>query len=103
MKPIERQDIKLMIDSLDNLFTSDHSDEEYDNFVIESAISMLEDLGNAYHALQLENTNLKDSLDIRKAYYDSVFQDGANRIKKLMEENYKLKQDILQLEAMIED
>lgn len=71
MKQIERQDIKTMIDRLNNLIHSDHSDEDHDNFVIESATSILENLGNAYHVLQLENA--------------------------------KLKQDILQLEAMIED
>lgn len=71
MKQIERQGVKTMLAKLANLTLSDHSDEEYDNSIIQSAISMFEDLGNSYHALQLENA--------------------------------KLKQDILQLEAMIED
>ena len=66
VKQIERQDIKMMIDMLDDVIP--YCDNPC---TIESAISMLEDLGNAYHALQLEND--------------------------------KLKQDILQLEAMIED
>lgn len=66
-KQIERQDIKAMIDSLDSLYVYNRDV----NSVIQSAISMFEDLGNAYNTLQLEN--------------------------------YKLKQDILQLEAMIED
>lgn len=70
MKQIERQDIKTMIDMLDSIYIYE-ADEENIYSVIQSAISMFEDLGNAYHALQLENA--------------------------------KLKQDILQLEAMIED
>ena len=56
-----------MIDSLDSLYVYNRDV----NSVIQSAISMFEDLGNAYNALQLENA--------------------------------KLKQDILQLEVMIED
>lgn len=67
MKQIERQDIKVMIDSLDSLYVYNRNV----NSVIQSAISLFEDLGNAYHVLQIENC--------------------------------KLKQDILQLEAMIED
>ena len=70
MKQIERQDIKTMIDMLDGIYVYE-ADEENIYSVIQSAISMFEDLGNAYNALQLENA--------------------------------KLKQDILQLEAMIED
>lgn len=52
-----------MLNSLD-LYNSE-------DYIVYNAINMLEDLGNAYYTLQLENT--------------------------------KLKQDILQLEAMIED
>lgn len=70
MKQIERQDIKTMIDMLDGIYVYE-ADEENIYSVIKSAISMLENLGNDYNALQLENC--------------------------------KLKQDILQLEAMIED
>lgn len=70
MKQIERQDIKTMIDMLDGIYVYE-ADEENIYSVIQSAISMLENLGNAYHSLQLENA--------------------------------KLKQDIIQLEAMIED
>lgn len=70
MKQIERQDIKTMIDMLDSIYIYE-ADEENIYSVIQSAISMLKNLGNAYNVLQLENA--------------------------------KLKQDILQLEAMIED
>lgn len=70
MKQIERQDIKAMIDMLGSIYIYE-ADEENIYSVIKSATSMLENLGNTYHTLQLEN--------------------------------YKLKQDILQLEAMIED
>ncbi len=70
MKQIERQDIKTMIDMLDSIYIYE-ADEENIYSVIQSAISMLKNLGNAYNVLQIENC--------------------------------KLKQDILQLEAMIED
>ena len=66
MKQIEQQDIKTMIDRLED-------EMSYSNnpCTIESAISMLEELGNLVHDLQQENA--------------------------------KLKQDVLQLEAMIDD
>lgn len=70
MKQIERQDIKTMIDSLETIGVGDRVD--YDIYaIINSTITMLEDLGNLVHYLQQENA--------------------------------KLKQDVLQLEAMIDD
>lgn len=64
---MQRQDIKTMIDRLDELELKD----EFDQCCVNKAIDFLEDLGNLVHNLQLENT--------------------------------KLKQDVLQLEAMIDD
>ena len=61
MKQIERQDIKTMIDMLDGIYIYE-ADEENIYSTIKSAISMLEDLGNAYHALQVENINLKHEI-----------------------------------------
>lgn len=70
MKQIERQDIKTMIDMLDSIYIYE-ADEENIYSVIQSAISMFEDLGNLVHDLRLDNESLK--------------------------------QEILQLEAMIDD
>lgn len=67
MKQIKRQDIKTVIDRLDQLELKD----EFDQCCIDSAIYMLEELGNLLHDLRLDNESLK--------------------------------QEILQLEAMIED
>lgn len=67
MKQIERQAIKIMIDRLDQLELKD----EFDQCCIDSAIYVLEELGNLLHDLRLDNESLK--------------------------------QEILQLEAMIED
>lgn len=68
MKQIERQDIKTMSDKLTSIsYRIEYEEHE----IVESAISMLEDLGNMVHNLQQENA--------------------------------KLKQGVLQLEAMIED
>lgn len=64
---MQRQDIKTMIDRLDQLELKD----EFDQCCVDSAIDFLEDLGNLVHNLQQENA--------------------------------KLKQDILQLEAIIDD
>lgn len=64
---MQRQDIKTMIDRLEQLELKDKCDQ----CLVDSTITMLEELGNLLHKLQIENT--------------------------------KLKQDILQLEAMIED
>ena len=64
---MQRQDIKTMIDRLDQLELKD----EFDQCCIDSAIYMLEELGNLLHDLRLDNESLK--------------------------------QEILQLEAMIED
>lgn len=55
---MNRQDIKTMIDRLDQLELKD----EFDQCNIDSAISLLEELGNAYHTLQIENTKLKETI-----------------------------------------
>lgn len=57
MKQIEHQDIKLIIDRLELIEFSDSPSK-----TAKLAISMLEDLGNAYHALQLENAKLKEDI-----------------------------------------
>lgn len=64
---MNRQDIKTMIDRLDQLEFKD----EFNQCCIDSAIYMLEELGNLLHDLRLDNESLK--------------------------------QEILQLEAMIDD
>lgn len=89
---MQRQDIKTMIDRLDQLELKD----EFYQCCIDSAIDFLEELGNLVSKLQEEKKTQRE-------YFQVVFDDGANRIKKLMEENTKLKQEILQLEAMIDD
>lgn len=103
---MQRQDIKTMIDRLDQLELKD----EFDQSCITAVISMLEDLGNLVHELQTTNTALQTELEaaidnslVNKAYYKSVVEDGTVIIKALKAENAKLKQDILQLEAMIDD
>jgi hypothetical protein len=78
MKQIERQDIKTMIDRLDQLELRD----EFDQCCIDSAIYVLEELGNL----------VQDSF----ASYEAHLHD-------LRLDNESLKQEILQLEAMIDD
>lgn len=58
MKQIERQDIKTMIDRLDQLELKD----EFDRCCIDSAIYMLEELGNLLHDLRLDNESLKQEI-----------------------------------------
>lgn len=58
MKEMQRQDIKTMIDRLDTISTGD----DIEDHIINSAIIMLEDLGNLVNKLQLENANLKQEL-----------------------------------------
>lgn len=103
---MQRQDIKTNIDRLDQLELKD----EFDQSCITAVISMLEDLGNLVHELQTTNMALQTELEaaidnslVSKAYYKSVVEDGTVIIKALKVENAKLKQDILHLEAMIDD
>ena len=65
MKEIQRQDIKTMIDVLTNL-------EVYptDEYLVDSAITMLEELGNLVNKLQLENTKLKQTVSQLEAMID---------------------------------
>ncbi len=65
MKQIERQDIKTMIDVLVHL-------EVYptDEHLVDSAISMLEELGNLVSKLQLENAKLKQTVSHLEAMID---------------------------------
>ena len=58
MKQIERQDIKTMIDRLDQLELKD----EFDQCCIDSAIYVLEELGNLLHDLRLDNESLKQEI-----------------------------------------
>lgn len=63
---MQRQDIKTMIDILTHL-------EVYptDEYIVDSAITMLEELGNLVHKLKLENARLKKELkDINAAIDD---------------------------------
>ena len=96
---MNRQDIKTIIGRLAQLELKD----EFDQCCIYSAIDFLEELGNLVHSLEEQNKTQKE-------YFKTVFDDCANRIKKLTEENTKLKQDVLQLkheiihlEAIIDD
>lgn len=56
---IQRSDIKFIIDRLNGLDV-DHLDQP----CIDSAINMLEELGNRMHKLQLENNSLKTRLKL---------------------------------------
>lgn len=75
---MNRQDIRTMIDRLDQLEFKD----EFDQCSIDSAIYMLEELGNL----------VQDSF----ASYEAHLHD-------LRLDNESLKQEIIHLEAMIED
>lgn len=55
---MQRQDIKTMIDRLDQLELKD----EFDQCCIDSAIYMLEELGNLVHDLRLDNESLKQEI-----------------------------------------
>lgn len=55
---MQRQDIKTMIDRLDQLEFKD----EFDQCCIDSAIYMLEELGDLLHNLRLDNESLKQEI-----------------------------------------
>lgn len=63
---MQRQDIKTMIDRLDQLELKD----EFDQCCIDSAIDFLEELGNLVNKLQLENTKLKQTVSQLEAMID---------------------------------
>lgn len=60
------QDIKIMIDRLDQLELKD----EFDQCCIDSAIVMLEDLGNIVHDLRLDIESLKHEIIHLEAMID---------------------------------
>lgn len=70
---MQRQDIKTMIDRLDQLVLEDF----YDNCTIASAIWMIEDLGNLVHNLKLENAKLKQDILQGSASSDAALQVAA--------------------------
>lgn len=55
---MQRQDIKTMIDRLDQLGDTDDPEQ----CIISSAIHMLEELGNLVHDLRLDNASLKQEI-----------------------------------------
>ena len=63
---MNRQDIKTMIDRLDQLELKDG----FDQCCIDSAIDFLEELGNLVNKLQLENTKLKQTVSQLEAMID---------------------------------
>lgn len=56
---MQRQDIKTMIERLDDLSTDL---DMYDHSLLSSTITMLEELGNLVHDLQLDNESLKQDI-----------------------------------------
>ena len=100
---MNRQDIKTMLDRLEQVEIQD----EYDRCCIESAYHMLIDLGNRIAHLEADKASLKQELkNINKAIDDPALDltmTTSECILKIRKENIKLKQDILHLEAMIED
>ena len=54
---MQRADIKFMIDRLNSLEV-----DYFDEACIESAINMLEELGNLVHNLRLDNESLKQEI-----------------------------------------
>lgn len=63
---MNRQDIKTMIDRLDQLELRD----EFDQCCIDSAIYVLEELGNLVHDLRLDNESLKQEIRQLEAMID---------------------------------